>query len=61
MDEGGSKDGVSLSEETHCGEPQGRAPLLGTLGYERKALGTGISLHVGNLEWARLPGTLRDG
>jgi len=33
------------------------APLLGTLCYERKALGTGISLHgaqLGNLEWAHL-------
>jgi len=37
---------VSL-EEAHCGGPRGRAPLLGTLGYERKALGMGISLHGG--------------
>jgi len=35
--------------------------FTGALGYERKALGTGISLQLGNLEWARLPGTLRDG
>jgi hypothetical protein len=47
MDEGGSRNGAPLSEETQCGGPQGRAPLLGTLGYERKALGTGISLHGG--------------
>jgi hypothetical protein len=49
-----------LSEETHCGGPRGRAPLLGTLGYERKAVGMGISLYgglLGNLECARLPGT----
>jgi hypothetical protein len=45
MNEGGSRDGASLSEETHCGGAQGRAPLLGTLDYERKDLGTGISLH----------------
>jgi hypothetical protein len=38
-----------LSEEAHRGGPQGRAPLLGTLGYERKALGTGISLHGGSV------------
>ena len=64
MDEGGSRNGASLSEEAHCGGSQGRPPLLGTLGYERKVLGTGISLHgaqLGNLEWAQLPGTLRDG
>jgi len=57
MDEGGSRNGASLSEEAHCGG----LLLLGTLGYERKALGTGISLQMGNLEWARLPGTLKDG
>ena len=39
MDEGGSRNGVSLSEEAHCRGPQGRLLLLGTLGYERKALG----------------------
>jgi len=45
MDEGGCRIGVPLSEEAQCGGPQGRAPLLGTVGYERKALRTGISLH----------------
>ena len=43
MDEGGFKNGASL-----CRGPGGRAPLLGTLGYERKALGMGISLHGGS-------------
>ena len=38
-----------LSEEAHCGGPRGRGPLLGTLGYERKALGMGISLHGGSV------------
>ena len=37
--EGGFKNGATL-----CRGPGGRAPLLGTLGYERKALGMGISL-----------------
>jgi len=45
MVEGGSWEGASVSEEAHCGRPRGRAPLLGTLDYERKALETGISLH----------------
>ena len=49
----GSRDGTSLSEEAHCGGPRGRAPILGTLGYERKALGTGISLHG---DWVGKPG-----
>ena len=40
---------MSLSEEAHCGGPRGRAPLLGTLGYERKYLGMGSSLHVGSV------------
>jgi len=48
MDEGGSRNGASLSEEAQCRGPQGRAPLMGTLGYERKALGTGISFHGGS-------------
>ena len=48
MDEGGSKNGPSLSEEAQCGEPLGRAPLLGTLeDMLRKALDTGFSLHRG--------------
>jgi hypothetical protein len=45
MDEEGSRNGAYLSEEAHCGGPRGRVPLLGTLGYERKSLRTGISLH----------------
>ena len=49
MDEGGSRNGLSLSEEAHCEGRRGRAPLLGTLGYERKALGTGISPHWGSI------------
>ena len=43
MVEGGSRYGTSLSEEAHCRGPQG------TLGYERKALETGISLHGGSI------------
>jgi len=49
MDEGISRNGVSLSEEAHCRGPRRRAPLLGTMGYERKDLGTGISLHGGSV------------
>ena len=49
MAEGGSKEGASLSKEAHCRRPQGRAPLQGTLSYERKALGMGISLHGGSV------------
>ena len=45
MVERGSREGASLSEEAHCGGPRGRTPLLGTLGYEQKALEMGISLH----------------
>jgi hypothetical protein len=30
-------------------EPEGRAHLLGTLSYERKALETGICLHGGSV------------
>ena len=48
MDEEGCRNGASLSEEAHCEGPQGRDPLLGTLCYERKALGMSISLHVGS-------------
>jgi hypothetical protein len=50
MDEGISRNGPSLSEEAHCRGPRGGggAPLLGTLDYERKALGTGICLHGGS-------------
>jgi len=48
MDEGGSRNGASLSEVAQCGGPRGRAPLLGTLGYETEALGMGTSLHGGS-------------
>jgi hypothetical protein len=44
MVERDSREGVSLSEKVHCGGPRGRAPLLGTLDYEQKALEMGISL-----------------
>jgi len=48
MDEGGSRNTAFLSEETQCGGPRGRAPLLGTLeDMLRKVLDTGISLHRG--------------
>ena len=36
-----------LSEVAHCGGPRERVPLLGTLGYEQKALEPGISLYGG--------------
>jgi hypothetical protein len=49
MVEGSSMEGASLSEEAHCGGPRGRAPLLGTLGYERKTLEMGISPHGGSV------------
>jgi hypothetical protein len=42
---GGSREGASLSEVAEWGGPRGRAPLLWTLGYERKDLETGIFLH----------------
>ena len=60
MDEGDSRDGASLSEEAHCGGPQGKAPLLGTLGYERKALGIGISLHGGSVGQPGVGSSTRD-
>jgi hypothetical protein len=48
MVEGGSRNGVILSEEALCRGPLGSAPLLGTLeDMLRKALDTGISLHSG--------------
>jgi len=50
MDEGGSRDGASLSEEAPWRWPwwQGRAPLLETLeDMLRKAPDTGISVHRG--------------
>jgi hypothetical protein len=40
---------LSFSEEAHCGGSRGRFPLIGTLGYKMKALGTGISLHGGSV------------
>jgi hypothetical protein len=48
MVEGVSREGASLSEEAHCRGPQRRVSLLGILGYEKKALETGISLHGGS-------------
>jgi hypothetical protein len=61
MNEGSSRNGMSLSEEAHCG---GGAPLLGPRVmkgslWERESPFKGAQL--GNLEWARLKGTLRDG
>ena len=48
MVEGGSRNGVFLSENAQCGGPLGRVPLLGTLkDMLRKVLDTGISLHRG--------------
>jgi hypothetical protein len=38
-----------LSGQVHCGWPLGRAPLLGTPGYERTALRMGITLHGGSV------------
>ena len=65
MDKGDSRNGASLSEEAHCGGSQGRAPLLGTLGVLKERVWGRASLfmgaQLGNLEWACLPGTLRDG
>jgi hypothetical protein len=44
----GSRNGASSSEETLCGEPGGRVPLLGTLkGVQSKALEIGVSFHRG--------------
>jgi len=48
MGEGGSGNGVFLSEEAQCGGPLRRAPLLGTReDMLRKILDTGIYLHRG--------------
>ena len=49
MVERDSWEGATLYEEDHCGEPRVSAPLLGTLGYEWKALETGSSLHGGSV------------
>jgi len=38
-----------ISDEAQCRGPRGRAPLMGTLGFERKALRTDISLHGGSV------------
>jgi len=60
MDEGGSKDGASLSEEAHC-----RRFLCWALWVMKERLWGRASLfmgaQVGNLEWAHLLETLRDG
>ena len=61
MDEGGSRDGAALSEESQWRGPRGGgAPLLGTLeDMLRKAPDMDISLHrdpfttEGNLEYGR--------
>jgi len=48
MGEGGTRNVAFLSEETQCGGPLVRAPLLGTLEYLlRKAPDIGIFLHRG--------------
>ena len=44
MNEGSSRNGASLSMKRLTAE----GSLLGTLGYERKALRTGISIHGGS-------------
>jgi len=54
---GTMRDGTSLSEEAKFGGPRRKALLLGTLGYERKALGTGIYLHRG-VRWATWSGLI---
>jgi len=55
MGEGGSRNGASLSEEAQSRGPHGRAPLLGTMGYERKALG------MGGLSWTTCSGLIYQG
>jgi len=51
MDEGGSSNGVLLSEGAKCGGTVGRVPFLGTLdGMLRKALDRGPFIFSGNLE-----------
>jgi hypothetical protein len=60
MDEGGSKKGASLSEEAQCTGSRGRAPSLGTLGYERKALGMGLYLHGGSVGQPGVGSSTRD-
>ena len=48
MDEGGSRNWESLSEDAQCGGPLGTDPLLETLeDMFRKAPDTSISLHRG--------------
>jgi len=69
MDEGGSRNGASLSEEAQFGRPLGRTPSLETLeDMLQKALDMGISLHRGplhprgtwNQEGACILGTLNE-
>jgi len=64
MDEGGTRNGVFLSEEAQCRGHVGRDPSLGTLeDMLRKALDTSISLHrgpTGDLEGICLQQLLRE-
>jgi len=39
-----------ISDEAHCGGYREKTPLLGTLGYEQKALEMGLSLHRSSVE-----------
>jgi hypothetical protein len=63
----GSGNGVSICMGDLGGKPGGRAPLLGTEGYVKRALETGISLHKGPVRGtcrgggASFFGTLREG
>jgi hypothetical protein len=68
MDEGGFRNGSFLSEETQCGGPLGRAPLLGTpkdmlkryikrdIKLPSKQVSLSIGAPLGNLEGICLPG-----
>jgi hypothetical protein len=57
--------GGSVSLGDLFGEPGGGAPLLGALKVIKQRLWGRASLfmgaQLGNMEWALLPGTLRDG
>jgi hypothetical protein len=60
----GSGCGAFLSMGALLGEPGGEGGSFAwdSIGYERKALETGICLHgaqLGNLDWTNLPETLR--
>jgi hypothetical protein len=59
-DEGGSRCEAPLSEVAPRRRPRGKAPLLETLGYKRKALGTGISLHRGSVGQPRMGSSTGD-